>query len=165
MVILHLERKATHIFSGNCKLKLYLNGVPESWYFKRALCKIVASTWVNDKVGISRNPRKASAKPKATGSAIVPYPGHYIKVGSRGKDVQRVQRAVGVNPDGIFGNNTKKAVMAYQKRHGLCVDGIVGKETWKDQNIKRIESSWNELNDINQRFFEASYEVNKMRAL
>jgi hypothetical protein len=34
----------------------------------------------------------------------------------------------------------------------------------QDQNIKRIESSWNELNDINQRFFEVSYEVNKIKA-
>jgi len=62
--------------------------------------------------------------------AIVPYPGHLIKVGSKGKDVERIQRAVGVAPDGIFGNATKKAVQAYQKRHGLAVDGIVGKNTW-----------------------------------
>lgn len=63
-------------------------------------------------------------------AAIVPYPGKIIKVGSKGKDVERIQRAVGVAPDGIFGNATKKAVQAYQKRHGLAVDGIVGKNTW-----------------------------------
>ncbi|PAE07789.1 hypothetical protein CHI12_09485 [Terribacillus saccharophilus] len=35
-----------------------------------------------------------------------------------------------MNPDGIFGSNTRQAVIAYKKRHGLGVDGIVGKETW-----------------------------------
>ncbi|MED5050675.1 peptidoglycan-binding domain-containing protein [Anoxybacillus rupiensis] len=62
--------------------------------------------------------------------AIVPYPGKPLKVGSRGKDVERVQRAVGVTPDGIFGQQTEAAVKAYQKRKGLMVDGIVGPKTW-----------------------------------
>jgi len=34
------------------------------------------------------------------------------------------------NADGIYGNNTLKAVKAYQKAKGLTVDGIVGKNTW-----------------------------------
>ena len=35
------------------------------------------------------------------------------------------------NPmDGIFGQRTEKAVKAFQKDHGLTVDGIVGKKTW-----------------------------------
>lgn len=62
--------------------------------------------------------------------SIVPYPGHYIKQGSRGIDVIRIQRAVHVTPDGIFGPITEKAVKAYQKRMGLQVDGIVGPITW-----------------------------------
>lgn len=74
--------------------------------------------------------KKPSASTKTDSEAIVPYPGHLIKVGSEGKDVERIQRAVGVTADGIFGNATKKAVQAYQKRHGLDVDGIVGKNTW-----------------------------------
>jgi len=61
---------------------------------------------------------------------IVPYPGHLIRRGSTGIDVKRIQRAVKVNPDGIFGPNTEAAVKAYQRRHGLSVDGIVGPETW-----------------------------------
>lgn len=32
--------------------------------------------------------------------------------------------------DGIFGDNTKKGVIAYQKAHGLTIDGIVGTKTW-----------------------------------
>ena len=32
--------------------------------------------------------------------------------------------------DGMFGQNTKKAVMQFQAKNGLVVDGIVGKNTW-----------------------------------
>lgn len=73
-----------------------------------------------------------AAKTSATtdNKAIVPYPGKLIKKGSAGKDVERIQRAVGVKVDGDFGPATEKAVKAYQKRKGLEVDGIVGKNTW-----------------------------------
>lgn len=33
--------------------------------------------------------------------------------------------------DGIFGSKTKTAVIAFQKKHGLSTDGVVGKNTWK----------------------------------
>lgn len=42
-----------------------------------------------------------------------------------------VQRAVGTTADGKFGNNTKNAVIAFQKINGLAADGCVGIETWK----------------------------------
>lgn len=37
----------------------------------------------------------------------------------------------GINVDGIYGSNTKKAVSAYQEAKGLEVDGICGPATWK----------------------------------
>jgi peptidoglycan hydrolase-like protein with peptidoglycan-binding domain len=61
--------------------------------------------------------------------ATIPYPG-LLKEGSKGKDVERVQRAIGISVDGSFGPNTKKAVIAYQKRKGLIADGYVGPATW-----------------------------------
>lgn len=75
---------------------------------------------------------KAPAKKPATSSSasVVPYPGHLIKNGSKGKDVVRIQNAVGVKADGDFGPATEKAVRAYQQRHGLTADGIVGPKTW-----------------------------------
>lgn len=42
-----------------------------------------------------------------------------------------VQNVVGVEPDGKFGNNTKTAVIKYQKKNKLTADGCVGVETWK----------------------------------
>lgn len=41
-----------------------------------------------------------------------------------------VQRAVGATVDGKFGNDTKNAVIAYQKNKGLVADGEVGINTW-----------------------------------
>lgn len=41
-----------------------------------------------------------------------------------------IQRAVGVEQDGKFGPDTEKAVKAFQKKHGLEVDGEVGINTW-----------------------------------
>jgi hypothetical protein len=59
---------------------------------------------------------------------------HYQHVGSSGEDVRKVQRAFNVHakmlkpltPDGRFGNETHKAIVAYQQLHGLKWDGIVG---------------------------------------
>ena len=42
-----------------------------------------------------------------------------------------MQRVVGTTADGKFGNNTKNAVIAFQKINGLAADGCVGIETWK----------------------------------
>lgn len=72
-----------------------------------------------------------SIKPKPTPAPANPaYPGKLIKIGAKGKDVERIQRAVGVKPDGVFGKATESAVKAYQKRKGLSADGIVGAKTW-----------------------------------
>lgn len=69
------------------------------------------------------------AASKKSGS-VVPYPGHLIQSGDKGKDVIRIQNAVGAKADGIFGPKTEAGVKAYQKRHGLASDGIVGPKTW-----------------------------------
>ena len=47
-----------------------------------------------------------------------------IKRGSRGPEVKTLQTKLGITADGIFGLKTEAAVKAYQKAHGLTVDGI-----------------------------------------
>ncbi len=53
-----------------------------------------------------------------------------LQVGSRGSEVQAVQHKLGLNPDGIFGEDTKTAVQQWQAANGLSVDGMVGDTTW-----------------------------------
>lgn len=42
-----------------------------------------------------------------------------------------IQLRLGLTPDGVFGQRTKEAVIAWQYSHGLVVDGIVGYNTYK----------------------------------
>ena len=59
-----------------------------------------------------------------------------IRQGSKGVYVATLQDALDFlgynagNIDGIFGTNTKNAVINYQKSKGLKADGIVGCNTW-----------------------------------
>ena len=53
-----------------------------------------------------------------------------IRLGSVGQYVGIAQKYLGVKADNIFGNQTLKAVKAFQERKGLVVDGIVGTQTW-----------------------------------
>lgn len=53
-----------------------------------------------------------------------------LRKGSKGDDVRQLQRLLGINDDGIFGNDTERAVKAYQSRSGLVADGVVGALTW-----------------------------------
>ena len=59
-----------------------------------------------------------------------------LKVGSRGDHVIWLQKALvnrghKIDTDGIFGEKTKQAVIAYQKSRGLTADGLAGKATHK----------------------------------
>ena len=52
-----------------------------------------------------------------------------IKKGADGDGVAAVQKALGVEADGVYGPITKAAVTKYQQKNGLTVDGVVGPET------------------------------------
>jgi len=55
-----------------------------------------------------------------------------IQRGSKGKAVMILQIILGdLEVDGSFGPATQAAVIAFQKKHGLEADGIVGPKTWK----------------------------------
>ena len=52
-----------------------------------------------------------------------------------GETVRKIQIALGIEADGIFGPATERAVRAYQEKQGLTVDGIVGPETLKKLGV------------------------------
>jgi hypothetical protein len=53
-----------------------------------------------------------------------------LKVGSKGSAVKILQKQLGITADGDFGPNTKKAVIAFQEKHNLKAEGVVGPATW-----------------------------------
>lgn len=70
---------------------------------------------------------------------IAVYPEYLIKKGQQGENVKKVQAKLiekgyscgNCGTDGIFGNGTYNAVIAFQRANGLGVDGIVGPKTWE----------------------------------
>jgi peptidoglycan hydrolase-like protein with peptidoglycan-binding domain len=75
------------------------------------------------------------------GSTPGPSTGTILKKGSRGSEVQILQRkltSLGYSTkgvDGIFGANTDQAVRQFQKARHLAVDGVVGPATKKALGI------------------------------
>ena len=70
--------------------------------------------------------------------------GQAVKVGMKGDIVTKIQELLiakgyvhvskNDTADGIFGNRTKRMVMAFQAANGLNDDGVVGKLTWAKLN-------------------------------
>jgi len=54
-----------------------------------------------------------------------------LERGDRGPSVRRVQRALHLPADGVFGRDTVRAVRRLQRRRGLEPDGVVGPATWR----------------------------------
>lgn len=83
--------------------------------------------WSDGSSNISNNDT-----PKVNGTN---YPGSVIKKGHVGEIVGLIQRQLNskgaqLAVDNNFGDNTHNAVMAFQVRSNLFVDGIVGQKTW-----------------------------------
>ena len=70
-----------------------------------------------------------------------------LKQGSRGETVKKIQQKLkrwgyySGAVDGIFGSQTRKAVVLFQKRNGLVADGIVGKRTFQALGISTSSNS------------------------
>lgn len=69
------------------------------------------------------------------------------KMGSRGAEVLEIQTRLKKwgyykgNLDGIYGTQTKNAVIYFQRKNGLAVDGIAGKKTLAAMGINSNASS------------------------
>lgn len=70
-----------------------------------------------------------------------------LKQGSRGSTVKKVQQKLknwgyyNGSVDGIYGSQTKQAVIKFQKKNNLAVDGIAGKKTLEAMGIYSEQSS------------------------
>ncbi|MEA2332497.1 MAG: resuscitation-promoting factor RpfB [Thermoleophilaceae bacterium] len=79
----------------------------------------------------------AAGNASADGGAIAPPAAEekkdtsvvVVKRGDRGDAVRKVQAALGVAADGVFGAQTERAVKRFQTRKGITADGIVGPQT------------------------------------
>jgi peptidoglycan hydrolase-like protein with peptidoglycan-binding domain len=77
----------------------------------------------------------------ATGHGHLPQPAIAMKTVKYGAGLKpaapdpvvgTLQVKLGINPaDGRFGNDTKKQVIAFQRKNNLVPDGIVGPLTWQ----------------------------------
>lgn len=80
--------------------------------------------------------RLAQAFARFSNAPAVPTDGRpVLRRGARGDAVRRLQVALTDNghptaADAVFGPLTQAAVRAFQHRHGLVVDGVVGPATW-----------------------------------
>ena len=67
-----------------------------------------------------------------------------IRRGDKGKEVKTAQQLLNHkgygagSVDGIFGENTEKAVRALQKNYGITVDGIIGTDTWDSLEVDGV---------------------------
>lgn len=72
-----------------------------------------------------------------------------LKKGCRGDDVKKLQRALKLYEDGIFGKLTEEAVKQFQAKYGLVADGIVGPHTWAliqgDPVLKKSRRNINQI--------------------
>ncbi len=70
-----------------------------------------------------------------------------LKLGSSGEEVKSVQTKLkrwgyySGSIDGVYGEETKKAVIAFQKKNGLTADGVVGDATRKALGMSVSSSS------------------------
>lgn len=70
--------------------------------------------------------------PKYTLKRVLRYNPNFLMRGDDVEELQRALKAAGFNPgiiDGILGKRTWQAVIAFQRKHKLIPDGIVGEKT------------------------------------
>ena len=122
--------------SGNLTMhKWFANTLCPGPYLEKRFQDIADQ--VNARLGISKmetTTEAQSEKAEAPAKSSLPV----LASGSNGKTVKALQiLLIGYNcscgsagADGIFGGDTRSAVMKFQRENGLSADGVVGTKTW-----------------------------------
>lgn len=76
------------------------------------------------KVSIATAPTKASVTESSAPSASTT-----VKRGSQGETVKKLQAALGLKADGVFGIGTEASLKSWQAKNGLTADGVAGPKT------------------------------------
>src|SRR5690349_16126499 len=84
---------------------------------------------------VPATPPSASAR-AALPQAVQDLRWPVVRRGASGQPVRTLQyllraRGGAVAVDGAFGRDTDRAVRAFQRSHGLAIDGVVGPRTWR----------------------------------
>jgi peptidoglycan hydrolase-like protein with peptidoglycan-binding domain len=101
-----------------------LRFVPASSRAKRISLGALAALTVGPTATLAEGQAVASAEPPTTTE-------HSISLNSesQGRQVELLQKALGIGVDGIYGPETEQAVRSFQARNGLAADGIAGPAT------------------------------------
>ena len=82
-----------------------------------------------------------SLTPEQIGSAVIPFPGTFLKLGSEGPDVVQLQEFINVAANiyegipeipvtGVYDENTRDAIYATEAQFGIPLDGVTGPIVW-----------------------------------
>ena len=71
----------------------------------------------------------APVNPQITDSVTQSAPATTVKRGSQGETVKKLQAALGLKADGIFGIGTEASLKSWQAKNGLTADGVAGPKT------------------------------------
>lgn len=80
--------------------------------------------------------RAAADDPNPPREPVLETRGRTLRRGMRGGDIRLLQETLrdlghfAGSVDGIFGERTEAAILAFQRRAGIATDGVVGPETW-----------------------------------
>lgn len=97
---------------------------PPSWAVP---AKSKGVTSKGTRIGGKDDPEFEKKHPRAQKGS--PTGGKFVQKGGSGEQVSAVQDRLGVKATGTFDEATRRAVIAFQKKNGLKVDGIVGRQT------------------------------------
>jgi peptidoglycan hydrolase-like protein with peptidoglycan-binding domain len=89
-------------------------------------------------------PPAIAARPPVTEAEVRQLRRRVLRVGRSGPAVLTVQRLVGAHLTGRFDAQTRAQVAAFQRRHDLPADGIVGERTWTGLTAvaAQLEARW-----------------------